>query len=323
MLSQMIESAPPNMPNVFLINITSRDLDPIRAWLNGRGELVPTLGARLTAVNGRAPSQRRFEQARGVSYAATPRKLTEIVRGRWPKAAGEVCVFREPAQELGIDVGAKLEWEVGLQPLRATVTCLFKTEEGPMAGRTDFVFSPPTLAPFPVQYYGLLRMKPADIPAFQRDTFRQFRSITVINLADLVAIVQEVVDQIAIVVRFISAFAIAAGAIILASSIAATRFRRAREVAILKTLGATRSRVSTIFSMEFSILGAAAGTLGSLMATLFSNLLLVRFFEAKALFDWQTIGAAVLLTVLIANLAGWLASFRILGQKPLEVLRGD
>jgi ABC-type lipoprotein release transport system permease subunit len=31
----------------------------------------------------------------------------------------------------------------------------------------------------------------------------------------------------------------------------------------------------------------------------------------------------IVLTALIANLAGWLASFRILGQKPLQILREE
>ena len=50
-----------------------------------------------------------------------------------------------------------------------------------------------------------------------------------INAADVLTIVQEVVDQVALVVRFISAFAIIAGAIILASTVAGTRLRRTRE----------------------------------------------------------------------------------------------
>ena len=169
----------------------------------------------------------------------------------------------------------------------------------------------------------MMRMKPAEVPAFQRDTFRQFPSVTVINAADVIEIIQQVVDQIAIVVRFISAFAILAGVIILASSIAATRFRRAKEVAILKTLGATRQRISAIFSVEFLILGAAAGTLGAILATAFSNLLLTRLLNAKAHIDWLPAVAAIALTAVVANAAGWLASFRILGQKPLEVLRNE
>ena len=187
----------------------------------------------------------------------------------------------------------------------------------------DFVFSPGTLDGFPIQYFAIMRMKPAEVAAFQRAAFQQFPSVTVINAADVIEIIQQVVDQIAMVVRFISAFAILAGVIILASSIAATRFRRAKEVAILKTLGATRRRVSAIFSVEFLILGAAAGLLGGILATVFSNLLLTRLLEAKAHVDWLPVLATVGLTALLANAAGWLASFRILGQKPLEVLRNE
>jgi putative ABC transport system permease protein len=32
---------------------------------------------------------------------------------------------------------------------------------------------------------------------------------------------------------------------------------------------------------------------------------------------------AIVATAAVANLAGWLASYRILGQKPLEVLREE
>jgi putative ABC transport system permease protein len=32
---------------------------------------------------------------------------------------------------------------------------------------------------------------------------------------------------------------------------------------------------------------------------------------------------AVVATALIANFAGWMASFRILGQKPLQILREE
>jgi len=136
-------------------------------------------------------------------------------------------------------------------------------------------------------------------------------------------IVQDVVDQIALVIRFISLFTILAGAIILASSVAGTRFRRIREVVILKTLGATRRRVAGIFSVEFLILGAVAGLIGGILASGFSGLLLVRFFEGRLRFDPLPNLLAIALTALIANTAGWLASFRILGRKPLDVLREE
>src|ERR1019366_6435211 len=119
------------------------------------------------------------------------------------------------------------------------------------------------------------------------------------------------------------AFTIVAGAIILASSVAGTRFGRVREVVILKTLGATRRRVAGIFSMEFLVLGAAAGLLGSALATGFTALVVKRLLKADFHFDRAADLFSIALTALVAVAAGWLASYRILGQKPLEGLRDE
>jgi len=192
-----------------------------------------------------------------------------------------------------------------------------------MGATADFIFSPKTLETLPAIFYGGLRLPPTEVPALQRTLYERFPTVTVVNIADVINTVQDVVDQIALVVRFVSAFAILAGVVILASSVAGTRFRRIREVVILKTLGATRARISRIFSAEFLVLGATAGLMGSLLAMAFSNLVLIQFFEGQWKFDWPPLAASVALTALLANAAGWIASARILGQKPLEVLRAE
>jgi putative ABC transport system permease protein len=125
------------------------------------------------------------------------------------------------------------------------------------------------------------------------------------------------------VVQFVSAFAILGGVIILVSSVVATRFRRIHEVVILKTLGATRRRVAGIFSVEFLILGSVAGLIGSVLASSFSGLLLSRVFDADYVFDPLPGVLTIAGTALLANAAGWLASFPILGKKPLEILRAE
>ena len=78
-------------------------------------------------------------------------------------------------------------------------------------------------------FYGGVRMKPSQVGALQeRVAYEKFPTVTVVNVADALEIVQQVVDQIALVIRFLSGFAILAGAIILAASVAGTRFRRVR-----------------------------------------------------------------------------------------------
>jgi putative ABC transport system permease protein len=143
------------------------------------------------------------------------------------------------------------------------------------------------------------------------------------NLADILQRVQEAVDQVALVIRFLAAFAIFAGIVILCSSVAGSRHRRMREVAVLKTLGATRRRVTAIFSIEFSILGAVAGVVGGILANVFTDLLARRFIQAPFRFDWLSVLIATIAMIALANAAGWLASARVLRLKPLEVLRSE
>ena len=227
----------------------------------------------------------------------------------------------EAAKILHIEPGSQLRWLISGREVETGVACVQTIDSIHLSSRVEFIFNTSALAGFPVIYYSSLRAKPSDVPALQEALYRRFPTVTVVNVADVLQIIQGVVDRISQVVRFISMFAILAGAVILSSSVAGTRFRRMREVVILKTLGATRWRVSRIFSVEFLVLGGVAGLMGSLLAGGFANLLLKRMLDAQTSIPVVPIILSVIATAFIANAAGWMASFRILGQKPLEILR--
>ena len=341
MLEQMLASAPRNMPNVFLINITEAeragitDLLRRQPQIEGAPDLVASVTMRLAAIDGvpienlaKEGWSRRFASPRSVTWQDVKPERTEVIEGAWwvspaKPAEPQVCVADDAARTLRLHPGARLEWTGAGRRVAVRVACVWRTEEFRLGGNMDFIFSPGALDGLPVMYFAGARLRPASVAAFQKAAFQQFPTVTVINGADVLEIVQGVVDQVALVVRFVSLFAILAGAIILASSVAGTRFRRIREVAILKTLGASRRRVAAIFSIEFLVLGAVAGAMGALLAGGFSNLLLVRLLDGQFRFDAAPYVVAVVLTAGIANLAGWAASYRILGQKPLEVLRSE
>jgi putative ABC transport system permease protein len=144
----------------------------------------------------------------------------------------------------------------------------------------------------------------------------------VINVAQALETVRAVVIQITYVIQFLAAFSIFAGVIILASSIAGTKYRRIREVVVLKTLGATRGRIATIFSIEFAVLGLVAGVVGIGFANLIARVLLHQMNVVYKV-EWLWGLAALLGTMMLTVVTGWVASHRILGQKPLEVLREE
>jgi len=88
---------------------------------------------------------------------------------------------------------------------------------------------------------------------------------------------------------------------ILAASVAGSRFRRVREVVILKTLGGTRRHIASIFSVEFLTLGAVAGLLGGLLASGFSRIVLTRLLEAKFQLDIGAIAEPFAVVVVTAR----------------------
>jgi putative ABC transport system permease protein len=339
MLAEMNRTSPPGMPNVFLIDIapTARaavlDLIQHQPGIEGTPELIGTVAAKLVTIDGHDVAgmdlkgfARRYRSPRSVTSAGAMPDYVNLVRGSWwsaPTGPPQICVDEDTARILHIEPGSDVRWTISGRDVDTRVACIDSIDSIHLYSRVEFIFNSSALTGFPIIYYSSLRAQPTAVPALQEALYERFPTVTVVNVADVLQIIQGVVDRISQVVRFISMFAILAGAVILSSSVAGTRFRRMHEVVILKTLGATRWRVSRIFSVEFLVLGGVAGLMGSLLAGSFANLLLKRMLDAQTSIPVIPILLSVIATALIANAAGWMASFPILGQKPLQILREE
>jgi putative ABC transport system permease protein len=338
LLDQLRLSAPPDSPNVFLINVTAAEKDDLWKLLRSQPGILdlldasPAVAGQLARINGTpveelelsSGEQRYFRTQFALTYSEDIPKATEILSGHWwPHGVTEnlVSVEESAADTLKLNVGDTLEWSVQGTPLAARVASIRRTDAARLGANNQFIVSPVALTGFPLIYYGAIRMQPALVTTLQRVVFDKFPTVTVVNAADVLEIVQSVVDRISITVRFLAGFAILGGVIILASAVAGTRYRRMREVAILKTVGATRRKIVSIFSLEFVVIGLIAGAIGAALACLFSVIIIHRLFHAIYSLPVLPVISSTVLTAFIAVFAGWAASFRILRQKPLEVLR--
>jgi len=339
-VEKIMENAPPGMPNVFLLDIQPAQQAAVSDLLHGlpgmpaKLDIIPIVQVRLTAVNGGSLErfkfqgfERRFTRARGVTSADALPSGVQVLKGAWWKGGSTeplVAIEEEAARALKVGPGSTLDFDSFGQTLHVRVAAVYRTEKFRMGGMTEFTFTPAALAGLPAIYYGGLKVNPADVARLQRAIYDRYPTISVISVAEALSIVQEVVDQVALVMRFLSVFAILAGVIILAASVAGTRFRRIREVVILKTLGGTRRKIASVFTVEFLIIGSVAGFMGGLLANGFANIVLSRrFTEVHISFHPWIVVLAMIATALVADATGWLASWRILGQKPLEVLREE
>jgi putative ABC transport system permease protein len=336
-IGEMKLTSGPNLPNIFLVDISSKELDGVKHLLaqqpavRSEVETLPSVAGRIISVDGTAAEgltlknyPKRLLQTVSLTWSRVLPEGSTMVQGMWwDKDDGQsLAVTEHIAQRLHLHLGSSIVLTSNGRTIQATVVAIIRHNGQHVFGRSEFILTPQALAGLPVVWYGAVHVDPQQVGAVQRALFNSYPTVTVINIADVIETIQGVVQQITIVVRFLAAFSILAGAVILASSIASTQFRRVREVVVLKTLGAKRNHIAAVFSVEFIVLGLLAGLVGVIFANLLSRVLLHRLDVAFHV-EWLATALALVGTAVLAIGTGWAASFRILGQKPLQVLREE
>lgn len=337
LLRDLRETASPKLPNVFLIDITTDEVAGVKEFfqrepgVTQQVDLMPIVAGRFKALNGETLDQlkgkhfpRRMLENAELTWADAPPAGDKVTQGKWwgDANAAAIAVGEGTAKRLNLGIGSTVQLEIGDRDLNLKVGAIFRPDGEHPAARISFVLPSGQLKDEPATWFGGAHIASKQVAAMERALFAAYPTITVINIADVLDRIESVVDQITFVVRFLAGFSILAGLMILASSIASARFRRMREAVVLKTLGATRMRIVRTFSVEFSVLGLLAGSVGVVFANILTRVLLHKL-DVGYRVDWYATIVALVGTAILATATGWIASYRILGLRPLEVLREE
>ena len=337
LLTDLRETASPRLPNVFLLDMQTNEVDGVKAFFAHQAgvsqqlDLMPVVQGRFISINGQQVDQMkgqhfpiRMLESAELTWADAPPEGDKVTAGAWwaSSSAAEIAINDGVAQRLHVGVGSAVELETGGATRTLKVAAIYRGDGQHLGARVQFVLPSGLVSEQPSTWYGGVHIDPKQVAAMERSFFAAYPTVTVINIADVMERIENVVDQVTFVIRLLAGFSILAGLTILASSIASTRFRRMREAVVLKTLGATRMRIVRIFSVEFSVLGLLAGAVGVVFANLLTRILLHRV-DIGFHIAWGATLTALLGTALLATATGWIASYRILGLRPLEVLREE
>jgi putative ABC transport system permease protein len=332
-------------PSFFFIDVQPDQRDAFARLVRGAtGGLEPTLTpvvrARLAAIDGEAVT-RAMVNARGgeeretafyytreyvLTWAAEPPPGNVVTRGRWWGAdpgPPRVSVEDVMARRLGVDVGSRLTFDVQGVPIEAEVTSLRKVDWQSLTTNFFVVFSPGALDGAPATFVATARTPAATEAALQSAVVGAFPNVTAIPVRDVLERVGVVLGDIAIAIRVIALFTVGTGLVVMAGALTATRYQRLYESVVLRTLGATRGAVARAFAVEYGCLGAAAGVGGTALAAVLAWVVLRFVLDTPWRFEPQAMVLGVALTVALSVTIGFLATFRLLGAKPLPVLRRE
>jgi putative ABC transport system permease protein len=340
--AQLVDRGADEAPAFFFIDIQPDQAEPFAQLVAAQGAdaaaaLTPVVRARLAAVDG-APIARTEKTRREETWALTreyvltwatePPRHNTVVAGRWwteAEAAREplVSVEEEIAGQLGVRPGDTLTFDVQGVPVTGRVTNLRHVDWRSLASNFFVIFSPGALEGAPSTFIATVQARPDREGPMQSAVVAEFPNITAIPVREVLERVRGVLDQIALAVRLVAAFSIVAGLIVMAGALAITRQQRLYQSVILKVVGASRGFVSRVFAVEYVLLGAAAGVAGSALAAALAWAVMRWAFDLLGRWAPATLLAGVLSAAALALLIGFLGTRRLLGRRPLGVLRGE
>jgi putative ABC transport system permease protein len=292
----------------------------------------------MQAINGREinfedEEMRRDRGRLGREYVVTYRPHLEsnetILEGNFwdaaPSAEPEVSIEEGMKGLAGLALGGTITFDVQGRRITATVTSIRRVDW--RNSRTGFMvlFRPGSLENAPQTM-----IAPINAPAdelerarFQRRLSDRYPNVTVIDVVDIVQAIKRIVENISLAISFVGAFVLLTGIMILAGSLAMTKFQRIYETALLKTLGAKRKIVLAILLAEYGLLGLVAGIIGSGAATGLSYATSRYVFDIPWSFTPAVNLSGVAATILLVIVVGAVSTADVITRKPLATLRAQ
>lgn len=330
------------LPSLFFIDAQKSQIDELALLIEERvgekAETTPTVRARIAFVNGQPIdfAQREVRQQQGqigrefaVTYRPNLDTNETVIEGKfWDDAfpdEPQVSIEEEMATRLNVGAGDSITFDISGRKITARIANVRKLDLRNTRTAFVFVFKPGALESAPQSYAAtvLTRVSATDRQRLQRDALAKFPNVQIFDVADLVATLQKLVNNIVLAVSFVGGFVILSGMLILIGSIALTKSQRIYENAILKTLGARRPTLAAILLAEYGLLGLLSGLIGTVFAIALSYAVSRFLLEIDWVFDPVLAIEGVLITCLLVMLVGAAASFDVLFRRPLGTLRSQ
>ncbi|MEZ5570044.1 MAG: FtsX-like permease family protein [Halioglobus sp.] len=264
---------PDDVPNHFMLNVAPEDVDAIAAALqaeNIRSEpLFPMVRGRIMSVNGvdlpstDDPTVERRQRESNFTWSDTLPDGNELLQGQWWQADSDeklVSLEEGYAEYLEVEVGDRMGFLVGAQPLEVTVSSIRRLDWQSMQPNFFLVFPPRTLAGYPGTFMTSFHLDPQN-KGFLNRFIREFPTVTVVEMDVVIEQIRSIISQVSGAIELVLGVILAAGALVLIAGVQASVDARMHESAILRALGARRQLVLGGLLIEFATLGLFAGLL--------------------------------------------------------------
>lgn len=307
-------------PNYFLINIAADELASLEGFLAQRGiahaGLYPMVRGRLSHINGRELAaienldirNSGVDRELNLSWAAELPEANQLIAGQWwtptdSAAPAPVSVEQEVADQLNLEVGSLLTFNIGGRELEARVGSLRQLDWASMRPNFYFLFPEAALAGYAGSFITSFYLPPSQRPLLV-ELLSQYPTLSLIEIDAVLQQVQAVIAQLSRALAVILGLVLACGLLISSANVLLSFQSRSQENALLRTLGASNGFLRAILVGEFALLGALAGGVAGLGANLCLVLIQYGVLQSPVVFYWLAVpvgagAAALMLAILV------------------------
>ena len=271
LLGSWQNSIPEDSPNNFAINITKEDKDQISLFLQDNNIKATTFFPVANASISKIENNEEIEIDRNfnITWIDNLPEQNQVLEGEWFSNENEsvngISVSDEISERYKLSVGDLVLLKVEDRDIETFVQSI-RTINWDNFSPNFFVIGHPSLfedipSTFITSFY-----IPQEKQESAAELMREFRTISVFSIEELIKQVKEIIDQVTKALNSILLLT-CLSAIFLALSALQDGFSvRKHQSAILRTLGASNSLIKNSALIEFALLGLISGILGALMS---------------------------------------------------------
>lgn len=306
---------------------------------------VPIVTMRIAEINGKTAEQsggetylnkegndRSSSAFRGevrATYQKNLRDTEMITDGKWTgntSESGTVYISLEKAyaNRINVKIGDSIVFNVQGMPVKTKVGSLRSVNWNTVQPNFRVVFPEGVLEQAPQFYVFMTHVDGAELSAkLQAQVLKQFPNVSIVNLNMIIKAIDDLLDKINFVIRFMAGFSMATGWIVLLSSVISSKGQRLKESVLLRTMGASRRQIMTITGLEYLFLGFIATAAGIILAVFASWTLAVFALESNYAPNILPLIGFLLGIPLLVMMTGLYSSRSVLNRPPLEILRKE
>jgi putative ABC transport system permease protein len=249
---------------------------------------------------------------------------TTVVDGSWWPAnytgKPQISLRSTMKSQLGLKVGDTVEFKLFGDTIEATIAN-FRDYQWQNGMNFMVTFSPGVIENYPSTFLGTLKAPPGHEKDLERILSRKFPDITFIPVGDALNQAVNILGQLGTAVNIVGGLAVINGLLVLAGTMSAGRKQREADAVVQKVLGATRSGVVWVFTLEYGLLGAFAALIATIVGTAGAWAITQRALEVGFAVDGMLVVSVILGAVLLTIAAGAVTTWSALSTRPAQFLR--